>query len=172
MISISSFLLIWPFQCFLQLFVYLGYKVRHTDHERTHSSHMARASASSGLGAGDTGPGSHRYLCSPSCSSPGEGGTGAGGVHGTVVRHVQGPIQVVHVHQRVQCLGLCGAQHMGLHAVRLAQLEGPRAKGPSPQGADLLWPLYSQSGPPRVSSRKPELVTEPQSPLSLGPSPP
>lgn len=94
----------------------------------------ARVLLPSGLGvlrqegwAGSRGPRAGRplYLCSAGSGGPGEGGTGAGGVHGAVMRHVQGPVEVFHIHQRIQCLGLCRAQHVGLHAIGLAQLGDP-----------------------------------------------
>lgn len=72
--------------------------------------------------------GSYGYLSSPSHCCSGEGSAGASRVHGTVPRHIQGPIEVVHIHQRIQILGLCGAQHMGFYTVGLAQLEKTRRK--------------------------------------------
>lgn len=45
--------------------------------------------------------GSYGYLSSSSHCCSGEGSTGASGVHGTILWHIQGPIEVVHVHQRI-----------------------------------------------------------------------
>lgn len=64
--------------------------------------------------------GSDGYLSSSSHCCPGEGGAGASRVHGTVLWHIQGPIEVVHVHQWIQILRLCWAQHMGLYPIGLA----------------------------------------------------
>lgn len=72
--------------------------------------------------------GRRSYLRPPRGGGPGEAGAGAGGVHGTVVWHVQGPVEVLHVHQRIQSLGFPGAQHVGLDAVDLAQLGERRGK--------------------------------------------
>ena len=80
------------------------------------------------LGAGGPGDRRRSYLRPPGSGSPGEAGAGAGGVHGTVVRHVQCPVEVLHVHQRIQSLGFPGAQHVGLDAIDPAQLGGPRGK--------------------------------------------
>lgn len=72
--------------------------------------------------------GRRSYLRPPRGGRPGEAGAGASGVHGTVVRHVQGPVEVLHVHQRIQSLGFPRAQHVGLDAIDLAQLGGCRGK--------------------------------------------
>lgn len=60
--------------------------------------------------------------------SPGRGGSAQGGagprrVHGAIFGDVQGPVQVVHVHQRIQVLGLSRGQDVGLDAVDFTQLE-------------------------------------------------
>lgn len=94
------------------------------------SAEGARVPGQEGQARSRGGPGARRrsYLRPPGGGSPGEAGAGAGRVHGTVVRHVQGPVEVLHVHQRIQSLGFPGAQHMGLDAIDPAQLGGPRGK--------------------------------------------
>lgn len=117
------------------------------------------------------GYGGLRYLCSPGSGGPGESGTGARGVHGAVLWHVQRPVEVIHIHQRIQCLGLRRAQHVGLHAVGLAQLGGPRGKLLSPRGSDLLRPLSSLAGPPRVSFDSASSGSLSRSPYPCSPCP-
>lgn len=60
--------------------------------------------------------------------APGRGGSaqrGAGPrwVHGPVFGDIQGPVQIVHVHQRVQVLGLSRGQDVGFDAINFAQLK-------------------------------------------------
>ena len=59
---------------------------------------------------------------------PGQRGAGPGWVHGAVLGDVECPVQVVHVHQRVQVLGLRRGQHVGLDTVHLAELEEEEAE--------------------------------------------
>lgn len=86
-----------------------------------------------------------RYLGSSGCSRPGKGSAGASRVHGAVLWHIQGPIEVIHVHQWVQSLGLCRTQHMGLHTIGLAQLEGPEEA----ERWELFWELPGHQPDPQ-----------------------
>lgn len=63
------------------------------------------------------------HLGPPGRGGPAQGGAGPRRVHGAVLGDVQGSVQVVHVHQRIQVLGLGGGQDVGLDAVDFAQLE-------------------------------------------------
>lgn len=66
---------------------------------------------------------SSRYRGSPGRGSSGQGGAGSRRVHGAVFWYVQRSVQIVHVHQGVQVLGLSRRQHVGLDTVHFAQLE-------------------------------------------------
>lgn len=88
--------------------------------------------------------GSYGYLSSSSHCCSGEGSAGASGVHGAILWHIQGPIEVVHIHQRVQILGFRWAQHVGLYTIGLAQLEKPGRKCLSPWEAGFQAPYLTQ----------------------------
>ena len=68
------------------------------------------------------------YLGSPGGRSSAQRGAGARRVHGAVLRHIQGSVQIINVHQRIQVLGLGRWQHMGLDSVNFTQLGDERRR--------------------------------------------